>query len=228
MMTRATEDTGNGLLPEQIAHWPTELREAWLRFEAAKQVVEQLQAAIDLNAASAQASDLADDIGGDTLDAEASEGATDRQVLELDYQLQLASIALERARAAVDMRVRQMAQASGVKLTEAAVEARVVCDPQVMAAEQQVVDAKHALAVTKLERDDRWQRARSSAGAPWLSAAATESEEVRSLREQLAQAQHAMDLALIEVRYQRARGRSLGMLVRISTPVQAPVRALSA
>lgn len=220
-------------LVERIEVWPEDWKNAWDKYTQALAHVARLELQLETSLEPAPASTAGGEadaeVDGESWPTDAvDEGevadtgvmslpdASSRQLLELEHQLQIAQTAVARAKGASDLNIRATGHANGLKLTEAAVEARIACDPAVIAAQDRVVELKHQYALARLQQEARWttlreQRAVLMAG----SHDAEESEEIVVLRQELERAREEMAQARVEVKYQRAVGVSLRLLVHV-------------
>src|SRR5262249_12587914 len=121
-----------------------------------------------------------------------------------------------RAKGASDLSIRATAHANSLKLTEAAVEARVACDPAVTTAQDCVMALKHQYALAKLDQEVHWNSLREQRTLAMAGGGADEPEEIAALRRELEQAREEAAQAHVEVKYQRAVGYSLRLLAHVS------------
>lgn len=218
-------------LVERIEDWPQAWKDAWARYTQAHALVARLEQQLEtaLEAATIpEETEYPDpgneawhDLAGDNLGSEQRTGLrkpeeSSRQLLDLEYQLQMAQAEVARAKGSSDLGIRGAAHANGLKLTEAAVEARVACDPAVMAAQDHVLSLKHQLALAKLDQEVRWNSLHNQHVLRMAGGGADESAEIVALRAQLEQAREEVASARVNVKYQRAVGYSLRLLVRVS------------
>jgi hypothetical protein len=206
-------------LEDRIEAWPEQWKAARARYVDAKGQVAKLELQLErVRARAAQAAHM-DPTDDAAIPATSPITAADRELLELDYQTQLIQLEVERAKAAADMQTRAAAQTSGLKLTEAAVEARVKSDATCTAAQQKLLEARHLQALAKLERDAQWRTDREEQRMTAIYNDEEESEppEVVSLREEVDEALAELDRARTELAFQHRIGRTLRMLADIVT-----------
>lgn len=214
-------------LESRIEAWPDQWKVARVRYTEANAALAAARLEVDrLEQLDQLANDAEEGAAPDpTADALGESQALldlERQQLEIDHMVQLASFDVERTKAAIDIAVRSEAFDSGQKITESAVESRVKTDPAYVEAQKRLIEAKHDQAIAKLNKtqQQRVEREEYSVrrAALYASSQQDDAEEPVASPE-LAQARIAM-MAVVaaqieartELRYQERVGRSLRML----------------
>lgn len=214
-------------LEERIEAWPEQWREARTRLVEAKALVAKLELQLERAKERAGIGDARMRTGGDFDDVAGSRryvlgagrysyDAVDERLLELERQVQLATLAADRAKAEADIRVRESALAAGQKLTEAAVGARVKSDPGYIAAQEKLLEARHQQSLGRIER--RQEMREEEMGEESASPVFVEEEEpeaVRQLRIQLDDAYQQLEKARTDLGYQTRVGQALQMLTEV-------------
>jgi hypothetical protein len=213
-------------LGAQIAIWPESVKGAWVHCANAQAEVSRLDQALErtvmavrLEYAPGDGALGNQDVEGEEAWQEGAPGSAtieiQRRILELDHQVQMALAEVDRAKAACDVRVRSAAQANGLKVTEAAVEARVDTDPAVIVAQDKAIELKHQRAVLKLEHDEDWRTVREQRGLAELEGALKEPEQIRRPRSDLENSRALLASAPQPVRSPAMHGRSLRLLTQM-------------
>ena len=204
-------------LEERIEAWPEQLREAMGRYTRAKMVVTGLDQRLEHARIEARRRQEEDE-------PESVDDEPPSRLLELEHRVQQAALELEQAKAEADVEAR----ASGPKLTDTAVSARVRSAPQVLACQRALLSAQHERDRAKLHHDQEMRAARERRRAAADSQATTEFDAVVGLLAQLAKAEAELDEARMELSYLRAVGRALQMRVDLlradAGVIAAPVR----
>ncbi len=224
-------------LTERIEAWPEAMKAARMQvadLEAAYAVVdlELSQAKERLTAMFADDSDdgyrssLRTDTAQATAQQAKREEARQRQAEAEEREL-MARDAVNRAKAAADVQVRQEADATGKRLTESAVRARVQVQPEVVAAEQKWREARTLVTTARLDvRASLWTQPSTLSALDEESE--DDSEEIISeaqiaLQNMIAESQQRrvdilrqLESARVEVAYQRTVGKALGMLTTLA------------
>lgn len=206
-------------LEDRIEAWPDQWREARAEYADAKALVAKLELQLERTRENARRrEDEAGAGSGDGYDDFALPGITDtdRHVLELEFQVQRATLAVERARAEADVKTRSSAWEAGQKLTEAAVEARVKSDQGYIASQERLLEVKQQHALAKLERDQQVREEREKRrSAEFTLDAEPETPEVARLRNEVYAAQTQLEKARVTLGYQARVGQTLLMLTEM-------------